>query len=212
MKFYALTSILLLGFVINRAIRLTNKHENDIMQEFLDREDEANNTPLKSTEDLHFITIGDSLPIDIPLQNPAASSIQKTLSSLKQREILNLTDFSNTDIKIAYGTANMERLGSADANYLVMQRSLKTLSALYEKEGYITEAIALREFEIATGGSDMQAFMYLKEYYLQQNDINSMEKLLNFAEQSTDNRVYTYADEIRSSLELMEIMNGASNE
>ena len=58
----------------------------------------------------------------------------------------------------------------------------------------------------------MQAFMYLKEYYLKQNDINSMEKLLNFAEQSTDNRVYTYADEIRSSLELMEIMNGASNE
>ncbi|MCR5526567.1 MAG: hypothetical protein K6F39_04205 [Lachnospiraceae bacterium] len=212
MKFYALTSILLFGFIINRAIRRTNKHENDIMQEFLDREEEANNTPLKSTDDLQPITIGDSLPINIPLKDPSGASLQKTLNSLKSREIINLTYLSNTEVKLTYGTANMERLGNADANYIVMQRSLKKLYALYDAEGYTDEAIALREFELNTGGTDLEAYKYLKEHYFKQNDINSMMTLLKNAEKNTDDRVYNFADSIRKSLELMEIMNGAQNE
>ena len=46
------------------------------------------------------------------------------IEALKEKKILNLSGFTNTDLKLEYGVGNLTELTDYDNNYVTLSRSL----------------------------------------------------------------------------------------
>ena len=141
MKLITFTSVILIGLVINNAIRRSNARSKKIRDEFWERERSSRATPGRSTEDLKFIQFPDDLPLHISTDDPQIKEYQETLVNLTKERVLDLSGISNTDIRFAYGNKNMEELSRADARYMTLCRSLNNLSKAYMELGRKEEAV-----------------------------------------------------------------------
>lgn len=207
MKFAILTSVVLFGFIIQRAIRRSNHMIEKEKREFWEREERADHTPPSSTDNLNWIHFPEGLPIDIKCSSSKAKSLEDTLSSLKNKQIVNLSSYSNTELKLAYGTENITVLSRADSNYLVLMRTLDSLAEIYKKEGFDDENAALLQFAVDSGSESVQHFEVLAEYYFQHENINALRRLQELSRDLPNNRHSAVASKLDGYLNLMEIFN-----
>ena len=147
---------IIIVFVIwlNLKAHLSQRRDEDVKRAFWDRENLANRTRKQPLDALAYITIpGDLLPPDV-LQAPfpardAANRIRSLIE--EDAKIVNLTGYTNTDLKMEYGPANLQTLTEFDAHYTTLATSLQEVaSALFDAERF-AEACRLLEFEMSTG-------------------------------------------------------------
>ncbi len=207
MKFAILTSAVLFGFIIQRAIRRSNHMIAEEKKAFWERESLAEHTPPSSIDNLPWIHFPESLPLDVACSNAKAKSLENTLASLKDKQIVDLSSYSNTDLKLAYGTDNITVLSHADANYLVLMRSLDSLADIYKKEGFEDESIALLEFAVNAGSESVQHFEELADYYFRHENIDALRHLQELSRELPHNRQVTLSSKLDGYLNLMEIFN-----
>lgn len=189
MKLLTLTSVVLMGLIINNAIRRSNARSRKAHDEFWDRERESYRAPERSTEDLDFIRVPENLPIHISTDDPQIKEYQETLENLTKKDIINLSGISNTDIRMSYGKNNMEELSKADQRYIVLCRSLNNLSAAYMEQEHMTEAEELLEYALSIGCDISSCWTNLGRCYLLREDRDSLQKLLSRAEALSDDTV-----------------------
>ena len=206
MKFAILTSAVLLGFIIQRAIRRSNHIIAKEKAEFWEREERARHTPPSSIDGLNWIKYPDNLPLSVDCGSKS-KSLESTLLSLKDKPIVNLSGYSNTDLKLAYGTSNIEILSKADSNYLVMMRSLDSLASIYKKEGFTDESISLLQFAADCGSEKVEHFSELADYYFKHDDIECLKGLHLLAESVSEPRRSAIMQKLNEYLNLMEIFN-----
>ena len=88
------------------------------------------------------------------------------IEALKEKKILNLSGFTNTDLKLEYGVGNLTELTDYDNNYVTLSRSLARIAELLTEQGLKKEAAAFLEFGIATHTDIGKNYTLLAGYYI----------------------------------------------
>ena len=125
-------------------------------------------TRKKSLEDLPYVTIPDDIPPEITeALSGDAREAAKRVKSLREEDakIVNFTGYSNTDLKLEYGVANINDLIVFDTNYTTMVTSLQECAkALYDAEKY-PEAQRVLEFCVQSGTDVSASYRMLIDLY-----------------------------------------------
>ena len=122
-------------------------------QSFWERERAANTAPVKSLKDLEYIKIPeDELPFGALKGHKEIEHMEYTIHSLAKdsRKIVNLTGFTNTDLKLMYGAANITKLMEYDASYITLIKTLQEWADVLYAEGLYKEVVKLLEFSVST--------------------------------------------------------------
>ncbi len=118
-------------------------------EDFWNREREANFVRGKDISNLNYIQIPYSeLPFSEDSTNPELRSVERQLKKLDGQLIIDLSAFTNTDLKLEYGASNFNKLSVADHNYTVLVRSLDKWARLLIEENQTEAAEKVLEYAI----------------------------------------------------------------
>ena len=182
MKLPVLASVILFILVLGHRIRLQNRTYEKSTRSFWEREAIANSTRRKSLENLDYIEIPfDSLPCDCMADDERVADCLSLLRSLSTQKIVNLTGFTNTDLKLEYGAPNITELSEYDQNYTVLVRTLQKWADLLWEKDHRQEACAVMEFAVSTHTDISRTYYKLAEYYTQEGRPEEIERLIRTA-------------------------------
>ena len=126
----------------------SNRNSKKISKDFWKKESDSNHVRKRDISNLPYINIPfDELPFQ-DSKDPVLEHIQNKVLELKNKKILNLTGITNTDLKLTYGTANLNVLMEYDANYAELVRTLHRWAAYLLEHNAIEEATIVLEFSI----------------------------------------------------------------
>ncbi len=118
-------------------------------EEYWNREREANFVRGKDISNLNYIQIPYSeLPFSENPSSPELRSVERQLKKLDGQLIIDLSTFTNTDLKLEYGAPNFNKLSIADHNYTVLVRSLDKWAHLLIEENQTEAAEKVLEYAI----------------------------------------------------------------
>ncbi len=161
MKLPFLTSFIVFIIILAIFNKRTEKKRLKLEEDFWSKERKANSVRKKSLEDLEYISIPfSSFPMNIATDDEIIASCHRDLEALKNEKIVNFTGFSNTDLKLEYGTANITPLSQYDQNYTLLVRTLQTWAKRLHELNYHDEALTILEYAVATR-TDISSTYYL---------------------------------------------------
>lgn len=120
--------------------RKSQRLQKKASDEFWAREELANNTRKKDISGLPLVQIEES---EIPSPDTQDESITYYIGQVRQiikKPMIDLSEYSNTDLKLAYGVGNFKTLSEYDENFNNFLVSLTNLARSYERNGYHEEA------------------------------------------------------------------------
>ena len=183
MNILLLASSIALAIVLAFSLNKQKKSSRAMEQSFWARERQANSVRRKSLDSLNYIHIPmDRLPFDIMADNSNIAEYQTLIRDLSTQSIVNLTGYSNTDLKLEYGTANITVLSEYDQNYTILVRTLQQWADTLYDAGYVEEACVLMEFAVSTGTDTSRTYYKLADIYMASGDIFQIEHLIAQAE------------------------------
>lgn len=110
------------------------------------------------------------------------AGVELELCKLADSKILNLTGISNTELRLTYGTANLDLLTAYDQNFTVLIRGLQkwgTLLATAEKK---EDAITVLAYAVSIGSDIAGTYALLARLYKEQGEFQKIEALKESAE------------------------------
>lgn len=171
--------ILLITVSIKRQAKRTRQKEED----FWSRERRANAIRRKPLDNLKYVKIPlETFPTHLLNEDPQVLECIDILETLTSRNIVNFTGFSNTDLKLEYGTANIEALTEYDQNYTLLVRTLQKWADLLLAAGYAKEASMLMEFAVSTDTDISRTYYLLAEYLVSHGQAAQVDRLIKTAE------------------------------
>lgn len=150
------------------AYKSSKSKENNAKSEeaFWGRERKANTIRRKDLTDLEYIEIPfDSLPF-VLTDNYDINLCQDAIRKLADYKIVNLSAYSNTDLKLKYGVANLEMLTRYDDACANLYTQLANLAFHLSNNGYHKEAIAFSEYAISIGSDVSRTYYTLADEYI----------------------------------------------
>lgn len=127
---------LLLSFYI----RKNDTAQQKVQDEFWEKERLSNTVRKKDISKLDYITIPlDKIPVKLE------TSTEKAIFSLAEKPMLNFVGMSNTDLKLTYGTANLDILTEYENNFLEYVALLPDYATELAEAGEIEAACILLE-------------------------------------------------------------------
>ena len=99
--------------------------------------------------------------------------------------ILNLSSYTNTDLKLQYGVANLAFLSECDERFLLLIRTLYQWACILLDDGYTKEAIQVAEYSIQIGSDISGCYYMLADYYRMTDDDAALDTLRKSAETIT---------------------------
>ena len=199
MNFPFLTSmlifILLLHYNINKGKNTQAKKEAD----FWAKEFSANHVRKKSLDDLEYIVftadsfypvnlLDASLCTSFLSQNEEIKEILSRFLFLEEQKIVNLSCYTNTDLKYKYGVANLNLLTEYDSNYNELITLLHKYGSCYYTNGFEEQAVHIFEYAISIGTDISSTYEMCGEYYYNNNLSDKLQWLKNEAEKISTSR------------------------
>lgn len=183
MKFPFLASFFIFIIVLSRRIhKMRNQQEVD-EKSFWEREREANQTRRKPIENLDYIQIPmDKLPTHLMTDDETVADCLDIINSLSALKIINLTGYTNTDLKMEYGAANLAILSECDQNYTLLVSTLQKWADILWNAEHKKEAAAIMEFAMETHTDVSATYYKLAEYYHSQGEDSRIAGLIESAE------------------------------
>ena len=155
--------------------------QKKVTEDFWNREDQANQIRRKDISNLPYITIPlEKFPIGIS-DDEELTDYENDLKTLASRKILNLSHQSNTDLKLAYGPANLPALSEYDQNYTTLLRNLVAYADCLIKNGFEAEAVPVLEFGISIDSDIRANYTLLAELYKEQGNASKIQELIDKA-------------------------------
>ena len=153
------------------------------IDDFWKKEYQANNTPKKSIEHLHYITIDlDMLPF-LQINDPECDDYYDTLQKLSGKKIVNLSGITNTELKLTYGTSQFPLLSSYDENFTRLITTLYALAKRLHAIGHEHEARTVLEYGIACGTDITNHYILLANMYKDSGDNAKIGELIHHAQE-----------------------------
>lgn len=178
-------------------------------KEFWEREREADRTPKKDISGLDYLTVPVSaLPFHFeaavpepdtatvtpaPLSDDLLSTLPKELKqelSYTEKQILkltgkrikNFTGLSNTDLKLAYGAANLPILSTCDQNFTVLVRTLQKWGTLLCEADCKEDAITVFSYAVSIQSDITATYVTLANLYAEAGQPEDIHALIKQAE------------------------------
>ncbi|MDD5936829.1 MAG: hypothetical protein PUC65_14900 [Clostridiales bacterium] len=147
-------------------------------EEFWARERESNLTRRKDISNLDYITIDfENLPFS-DSDDQEITYIQEQLLKLKGQKIVNLSGISNTDLKLTYGSANLNELTAYDQNYTLLIRNLNLWGQLLYAKRDILNTKKVLNYALTLKSDISQTFLTLAMIYSDEQNQDALQDLL----------------------------------
>lgn len=152
-----------------------NRQEQQEAKSFWEREKEANSTRKQDISKLPYIELDLSkLPMGTAKSHSGSLTesqvyelkrYESIIEKLTSQKIVNLSQYSNTDLKLKYGAPNLPVLIQYDQNYLILIQTLSRWGNLLSECSMPDEAIQVLEYGVSCG-MDMKQPLRLLENLL----------------------------------------------
>ncbi len=139
-----------------------------------------------SSDSDHFETgqVIHSKEYSAPLSEELAT-VESELCKLAGSKILNLTGISNTELRLTYGTANLDPLMSYDHNFTQLIRSLQKWGSLLASAGHPEDAVTVLSYAVSIGSDIAGTYAVLARLYKSKGEFAKIEELKASAEELT---------------------------
>ena len=161
--------------------KIRARKEDEAEAAFWERENAANSVRRKPIDHLDYIKLPDNLPVDLLKDNIEMPGILSIIDNLKNSKILNLTGYTNTDLKLEYGAPNITELSKYDQNYTTLVTTFQKWADILLDTGYESEAISLMEFLVSTKADIGKTYRLLAKHYLTNGMNDKYDELLKSA-------------------------------
>ena len=165
----------------NKASKLEKKSSEDFWQ----REIDANNVRRVPLDSLEYISIPDSILLSALEASTTDDDVllkcNEELLSLQEKRIFNLTGKTVTDIKLAYGPANLNLLDEYDTNYTQLVKVVFEFGSRLNELGFEDDAIKVLEFGIDSLTDISGNYKLLSDLYVKKNEVHKLDHLLETA-------------------------------
>ena len=193
MKFPFFASFVIFLFILHHNMRKGSKTWEQEETAFWQHEFSANGIRKHSLDDLNYISFKAEPFYPITLlssaycsefleRNPEVTDFLSQFLSLENKKIVNLSQFSNTELKYQYGVANLEILTEYDTNYTDLITLLHNYGMTFYRDGYENQALAILEYAISIGSDISATYMTCAEIYQNKQQWNQIEQLKKEAE------------------------------
>lgn len=176
-------AFILFTIIISYNIKKQARRETRNEKNFWARESQANSVRRKPLDGLRYIHIPlEQFPTHLLNDNATVLECIETLETLTSQKIVNLTGWSNTDLKLEYGAANITALSEYDQNYTLLVRTLQKWADELIASGYEKEASTIMEFAVSTSTDVSSTYYRLADYWISQGLDFQVERLIHTAE------------------------------
>ena len=191
-------SFLALCYVVSRNVSRFKKTHGQSHEEFLEQESRANSVRKADISALPFVEIPlDELPLDA-LSACGYSALAEKLRALASVKILNLSMYTNTELKLMYGPANLTALSDCDNAYTSLIMLLNKIGASLLEADRPDDAEKFLSFAISIGSDITTSYTMLATLYAKKHDINRIDRLIGNADSLTSLSGKTIQSNLRS--------------
>lgn len=163
----------------------SEKATKEQSNEFWEKERQSNLTRRKDISCLDYITLDfENLPFS-DTEDEEIQYVQDQIKKLKDQKIVNLNGISNTDLKLTYGTANINDLTTFDQNYTFLIRNLNKWGLLLYASRDITAAKQVLEYAISIQSDISQTYLTLAAIYADEHNLSALQQLSTTADTIT---------------------------
>lgn len=172
-----LTIFIIFLIALNYFRRKNMRLEEEQQTRFWERENQANATRKKDISNLDYITIPQELLTMPDVDDSEITSCYETLRHLSAEKILNLNHMTNTEVKLAYGAANLPVLTAYDDNYTTLICTLVKLGKKLAEYDLTQDAIAVLSFGLSCQSDISENYTLLVKLYQQTGDNGKLAEL-----------------------------------
>jgi hypothetical protein len=199
MKYPILASFILFILILHHNIRRTTRREEEEEKAFWAREAEANSTRRKPLDDLEYVKVPlEKLPVDVLADADTVKDCVGILQDLSETQIVNLTGYTNTELKLRYGAPSITELSRFDENYTLLVQTLQKWANFLWEKGETEASVIIMEYEISIGADVSAAYRKLATHYKSTGHPERIQELVHSAEQLrslTKNSILEYLAE-----------------
>lgn len=162
--------------------RVKMKRNNSTISEenvtFWERERQSNFVRKKDISHLELLTVDLSqLPfIDNP--DEREEELTATVRKYADTRMMNLSGFSNTDLKEQYGTGNLDELTQWDQNFMYFIRSLNQWGVYLCKIKDYARSKVVMEYSVSIGSDISTVYTTLGEIYAREDNLAGIDGLI----------------------------------
>lgn len=156
MAFIFLAVMIIVACLLNILANHIHKKDSDRNAAFWKRESAANSTRKQDISSLPYLFFDEEAFSFSIRETPRLKEAREQVYAMKGRKMLNLTDLSNTDLKLAYGAANLPALTQYEDNYYTFCHALQNWGEALSEAGYRKEAIQVLQYARLIG-SDLSS-------------------------------------------------------
>lgn len=169
--------------------RVKMKQNNSTTSEentaFWERERQANFVRKKDISQLERLSVDlSTLPFtDNPDEREAelAAAVRKNAGT----KMMNLSGYSNTDLKEQYGTGNLDELTQWDQNFMYFVRSLNQWGVYLCKIKDYSRSKLVMEYSVEIGSDISTVYTTLGEIYAREKNYAKIDELISLVENSS---------------------------
>ena len=199
MKLPVLTSVLIFILILHHNISKGKKTREEEENAYWERDFSANHVRKGSLDDLNYISF-DAEPFylvnlldavscpEFLEKNPEIKNILPRFVFLENQKIVNLTEYTNTELKFKYGIANLTLLTEYDTNYNELISLLHNYGSIFSKEGYDSQALSILEYAVSIGTDISGTYTTCAGIYQKNNQWEKLEWLKKEAEKISTSR------------------------
>lgn len=155
-----LTLCILFVLILAHFRRKNDAAQAKVEEEFWNREYESNSARRRDISELDYITIPvEKLPLDLD------TDASRRIRSLAGEKMLDLSSYTNTDLKLKYGVANLETLSGYENNYVELEKSLDSYASELLDLGRTPDAVSILEYAVSIGSDVGHTYLTLAGLY-----------------------------------------------
>ena len=186
---FILPYFIIILIVIQLYLKKSTRSGSERSKKYWEREQKANSPRKQDISTLDYIKWDDALPAidnnltlaDILNNSPEALKAYNNIQTLKTEPMLNLSEYSNTDLKLKYGVANLDTLTQYEDNYTSFIKSLSELGHILIEHKDISDATAFLEYAVKIGSDIRLTYTDLYALYSEAENASKIRQLRQYA-------------------------------
>lgn len=161
----------------DQPVRMTHSVTPDTIPTDFSDETAEFNVLATDTELLSIAPDGHTAPLSEEL-----AGVESELCMLANAQIVNLNGISNTELRLTYGTANLEPLSIYDQNFTTLIRALQKWGNLLTSAGKPEDAVTVLSYSVSIGSDIAGTYALLARLYKDRGELSKISELKASAE------------------------------
>lgn len=180
--------------------RKAKRIEEKMSKNFWARETEANQTRKKDISHLPLVEVDES---EIPIVSTSDETVLYYIGQLQKiikEPMLDLSEYTNTDLKLAYGVGNFKTLSDYDEKFNSFLVNLTNLARAYSRAEFYKEAKDTYQMALHYGSRKVNDYTELADVYLKLDQPEQITQLITEVSNSDHPRKDSVIESLRSVL------------